>query len=188
MWLTAQQVTEQRFTPVRIKEGYDMGEVDRFLDQVASTLRHLENGRLDAPGLLRPDEVVAQRFTPVRLREGYAISEVDQFLDQVTATLQRYVGDAGSQPVAAAAQGAPGQEAPAARTCPVDGSRLVAHQRQDVEADLCPSCDGVWLDRGELDTIIAHALALTLTNRDDTTAAPNTHEKPGGWFSTLFKG
>ncbi|QYG95378.1 hypothetical protein HC251_03985 [Iamia sp. SCSIO 61187] len=26
--------------------------------------------------------------------------------------------------------------------------------RHDVEVDICPSCLGVWLDRGEIDTII----------------------------------
>lgn len=32
--------------------------------------------------------------------------------------------------------------------------------RQGVEIDYCPACRGVWLDRGELDKIIARAGAL----------------------------
>ena len=40
--------------------------------------------------------------------------------------------------------------------CPRDGSEL---ERQDYEGqvtvDRCPSCDGVWLDRGELESIQA---------------------------------
>lgn len=38
--------------------------------------------------------------------------------------------------------------------CPVDGTTLVMSDRQGVEIDYCPTCRGVWLDRGELDKII----------------------------------
>jgi uncharacterized protein len=38
--------------------------------------------------------------------------------------------------------------------CPVDGSPLAMSDRQGIEIDYCPSCRGVWLDRGELDKII----------------------------------
>jgi uncharacterized protein len=31
---------------------------------------------------------------------------------------------------------------------------LVMSERQGIEIDYCPSCRGVWLDRGELDKII----------------------------------
>ena len=37
---------------------------------------------------------------------------------------------------------------------PVDGTTLVMSDRQGVEIDYCPTCRGVWLDRGELDKII----------------------------------
>lgn len=39
-------------------------------------------------------------------------------------------------------------------TCPVDGAALVPMERQGIEIDHCPTCRGVWLDRGELDKII----------------------------------
>lgn len=39
--------------------------------------------------------------------------------------------------------------------CPVDGEALVMSERSGVEIDYCPSCRGVWLDRGELDKILA---------------------------------
>lgn len=39
--------------------------------------------------------------------------------------------------------------------CPVDNTRLVISDRQGVEIDYCPTCRGVWLDRGELDKLIA---------------------------------
>jgi uncharacterized protein len=38
--------------------------------------------------------------------------------------------------------------------CPVDGSVLVMSERSGIEIDYCPTCRGVWLDRGELDKII----------------------------------
>jgi Zn-finger nucleic acid-binding protein len=38
--------------------------------------------------------------------------------------------------------------------CPVCDVDLLMSERQGVEIDYCPSCRGVWLDRGELDKII----------------------------------
>jgi len=39
--------------------------------------------------------------------------------------------------------------------CPVcPDATLVMTDRQGVEIDYCPTCRGVWLDRGELDKII----------------------------------
>ena len=40
--------------------------------------------------------------------------------------------------------------------CPKDeGTMLVAVDRNGVTVDACPRCRGVWLDRGELDKLIA---------------------------------
>ncbi len=39
--LTPEDVSNKRFTPVRLREGYDMGEVDQFLDQVEAELERL---------------------------------------------------------------------------------------------------------------------------------------------------
>lgn len=41
--------------------------------------------------------------------------------------------------------------------CPVDDTVLELSERQGVEIDYCPSCRGVWLDRGELDKILDRA-------------------------------
>jgi DivIVA domain-containing protein len=41
MPLTPEDVSNKRFTPVRLREGYDMGEVDQFLDEVESELARL---------------------------------------------------------------------------------------------------------------------------------------------------
>ena len=56
MPLTPEDVSNKRFTPVRLREGYDMGEVDSFLDEVEAELVRLigENddlrGRLTSAG------------------------------------------------------------------------------------------------------------------------------------------
>lgn len=42
--------------------------------------------------------------------------------------------------------------------CPTDGSALTMSERAGIEIDYCPSCRGVWLDRGELDKIIERSL------------------------------
>ena len=48
MPLTPEDVSNKRFTPVRLREGYDMGEVDQFLDEVEAELErlHKENDDL----------------------------------------------------------------------------------------------------------------------------------------------
>lgn len=43
--------------------------------------------------------------------------------------------------------------------CPVcKDTNLVMTERQSIEIDYCPSCRGVWLDRGELDKIIERSI------------------------------
>lgn len=41
--------------------------------------------------------------------------------------------------------------------CPVCQIELKMADRQGVEIDYCPRCRGVWLDRGELDKILARS-------------------------------
>lgn len=41
--------------------------------------------------------------------------------------------------------------------CPNCQETLIMTERQGVEIDYCPSCRGVWLDKGELDKIIERA-------------------------------
>ena len=38
--------------------------------------------------------------------------------------------------------------------CPLDKTELKMSDRQGIEIDYCPTCRGIWLDRGELDKII----------------------------------
>jgi len=73
-WAIRSLVDQVRFTPVRVREGYDMAEIDGFLDHVVEAA---ERGEPIAPMV---DRVT---FTRVRFREGYEIGEVDQFLRQL---------------------------------------------------------------------------------------------------------
>jgi hypothetical protein len=43
----------------------------------------------------------------------------------------------------------------AERRCPKDGALLARVQEHGVTVDECPTCRGIWLDRGELETIAA---------------------------------
>lgn len=43
--------------------------------------------------------------------------------------------------------------------CPTDQTLLVMSERSGIEIDYCPTCRGVWLDRGELDKIIDRSLS-----------------------------
>ena len=55
--------------------------------------------------------------------------------------------------------------------CPVDGATLVMSERSGIEIDYCPTCRGVWLDRGELDKIIER-------NAADSAPAPQQAPAP----------
>jgi Zn-finger nucleic acid-binding protein len=43
--------------------------------------------------------------------------------------------------------------------CPADQTPLTMSERSGIEIDYCPTCRGVWLDRGELDKIIERSNA-----------------------------
>lgn len=59
-------------------------------------------------------------------------------------------------------------------TCP--DATLVMTERQGVEIDYCPSCRGVWLDRGELDKLIERS-ALAAAPPPPTPAAPTQGQR-----------
>ena len=43
--------------------------------------------------------------------------------------------------------------------CPNDNSSMQSIQRSGVEFDMCPTCRGVWLDRGELEKLMTNEAA-----------------------------
>ncbi|QKF73241.1 putative transcriptional regulator (zinc finger domain) [Aliarcobacter faecis] len=52
--------------------------------------------------------------------------------------------------------------------CPVcKNVDLIMSERQGVEIDYCPSCRGVWLDRGELDKIIEKSSSYQANNQSN---------------------
>ena len=85
--------------------------------------------------------------------------------------------------------------------CPVcKDSQLVISERQKIEIDYCPSCRGVWLDRGELDKLIERSAADQPASASPSqTAYRNEHRsdyrgdnrsdynrKPKSWLSDIF--
>jgi hypothetical protein len=64
--------------------------------------------------------------------------------------------------------------------CPVDGTTLTMSERAGIEIDYCPTCRGVWLDRGELDKIIERNSESTAPAPPPTqpAAAPQAHYPP----------
>lgn len=55
-------------------------------------------------------------------------------------------------------------------SCPE--TTLVMADRQAVEIDYCPSCRGIWLDRGELDKLLDRAAATQAASAPSPVQAP----------------
>ena len=60
--------------------------------------------------------------------------------------------------------------------CPNCNETLIMADRQGIEIDYCPSCRGVWLDRGELDKIVERSASYS----------PNPDYKQEG-FNTKYE-
>ncbi|WP_372708118.1 zf-TFIIB domain-containing protein [Brevundimonas sp.] len=56
--------------------------------------------------------------------------------------------------------------------CPNDNGAMQTMERAGVQFDMCPSCRGVWLDRGELEKLMASA------GEDGRAAAPAPRPQP----------
>jgi Zn-finger nucleic acid-binding protein len=90
--------------------------------------------------------------------------------------------------------------------CPTDETALVMSERSGIEIDYCPTCRGVWLDRGELDKIVERSLGDPPTGQNAVSQSPSPmpyqdrggHHSSGGydqygrkrkkesWLSELF--
>ena len=72
--------------------------------------------------------------------------------------------------------------------CPTDGTVLVMSERQGVEIDYCPTCRGVWLDRGELDKILERSAALGAAAPSPAVTSPGPQDTPpGGYAATPYQ-
>lgn len=65
-------------------------------------------------------------------------------------------------------------------TCPVDGATLVMSERSGIEIDYCPTCRGVWLDRGELDKIIERNADVAPPQAPQAPQSPQPPQAPWG--------
>ncbi len=74
--------------------------------------------------------------------------------------------------------------------CPVDGSELMSSARAGVEINRCPTCRGVWLDAGELESIVKHAAAEPKASPegeyDEDGYHPTSSPKRRGFLRELF--
>jgi Zn-finger nucleic acid-binding protein len=65
--------------------------------------------------------------------------------------------------------------------CPTCKTPLTMSERQGIEIDYCPTCRGVWLDRGELDKIIERSAAQQPSAQQPQAPAPpspQAHAQP----------
>src|SRR5688572_6394675 len=90
-------------------------------------------------------------FRSARFQDGITLG---QFAAQCSRQ-PRIAGRAGSPPLYR-------QEPRRSRTmpllmCPNCNASMTEVKRNDVAFDMCPTCRGVWLDRGELEKIVAGA-------------------------------
>lgn len=81
--------------------------------------------------------------------------------------------------------------------CPsCSDTELVVTTRNDIEIDLCTRCRGVWLDRGELDKIVARSAAPDPDRDDDdfedearghrASDGGGPHSRRRSWWAELF--
>ncbi|MBB6626333.1 DivIVA domain-containing protein [Nocardioides sp. KIGAM211] len=75
MPLTPEDVSNKRFTPVRLREGYDMGEVDQFLDEVEAELARLTKENDDLRSKLSAAQGGAPVSTPEKAPEPPKVEE-----------------------------------------------------------------------------------------------------------------
>ena len=54
--------------------------------------------------------------------------------------------------------------------CPNDNSQMQKVSREGVDIDICPTCKGVWLDRGELDKLL-------VKEREDSEKQVQAHQR-----------
>ncbi|MGH6616369.1 zf-TFIIB domain-containing protein [Sphingomonas sp.] len=63
--------------------------------------------------------------------------------------------------------------------CPVCRSELMPSERQGIEIDSCPTCRGVWLDRGELDKIVERSAEYRPRDERDAFGRTRPYERDG---------
>ena len=75
--------------------------------------------------------------------------------------------------------------------CPSCPAQLQITERAGIEIDYCPSCRGVWLDKGELDKIIERSAAHVQPSphgQPPAQAQPGQFQQPEreSWLERVF--
>ena len=124
-----------RFSTTRLRPGYDMEQVDAFLDAVRDTFLGVRHPPLTA------EEIRAKQFVTTRLRPGYDEEEVDAFLEDVEARLRAQCAECGAETGGAvqvcAVCGAPAVARPSAAVDPTPETCLTCGT---VTAEHLPGC------------------------------------------------
>ncbi|MFW2341681.1 zf-TFIIB domain-containing protein [Brevundimonas sp.] len=63
--------------------------------------------------------------------------------------------------------------------CPNDNAAMQTLERSGVQFDMCPTCRGVWLDRGELEKLMA--AAVDEGRATAPAAQPQPQPQPPAW-------
>lgn len=84
--LTADDLLTKKFPATKFRLGYDVVEVDTFLDRVLGTLKRYESGAPQGDRVLAGD-VRATKFSASKFRQGYDVVAVDAYLDDIEQTL-----------------------------------------------------------------------------------------------------
>lgn len=84
--LSAAEVANHLFTPVRFQNGYNAEQVDDLLSRAVAALEDRALGR-ESTVALSGQDVRGSRFRATKFRPGYHQEEVDAFLEELALTL-----------------------------------------------------------------------------------------------------
>ncbi len=62
--------------------------------------------------------------------------------------------------------------------CPNDNAAMQTVNRSDVQFDICPTCRGVWLDRGELEKLMGAAQDAGASEHRESRPPERRYEEP----------
>ncbi len=72
--------------------------------------------------------------------------------------------------------------------CPVcKDVTLLMSEKKGIEIDYCPECRGIWLDRGELDKLLAAEEKIESTEQERKTKTKQTSHKKESFLSEIFE-
>jgi DivIVA domain-containing protein len=81
----AEWIQTPKFSTTRLRPGYDIDQVDAFIDDIRDSFL---GERITS---LTPDEIRKKQFSTTRLRPGYDEEEVDAFLNEAESRLAAQV-------------------------------------------------------------------------------------------------